>query len=522
MSKTMRCIHRSILSIIKLKQARSANRPIRYAHTQCGPNKGIVLGLYKGEGEKDPKLTSEGEKFDDRVQGKISELVREMGMNGELGKGKLFSYVDSEFKSVAVVGLGSEGAGFDEEEVLDIGMENVRVCSATGARALQIQNCMEVHIDSMEYPEQAAEGAALAVWRYNVNRRKSHRIKIPKLELYGKDVDAWTRGLFKAESQNLARRLTDTPANQMTPSIFAQATIDALCPCGVSVEVRSLDWIEGQHLNSFLMVAKGSCEPPVVLEINYCGTSPEDKPVVLVGSGLTFNSGGICLKKKKRMTLYRGACSGAAVCVAAIRAAAALSLPLNISAVIPLCENVPSGMAVKPGDLVTLLNGMTLAITNTDIAATLLLADPLLYAQTTYKPRMLVDVGSIAKGVSYGLCSSATGLWTNNSYLWKQFQKAGSLTGDRVWRLPLWKYFKELVSPKPTFDICNKGKGKGSSCLSAAVLHHLVPCIDWVHLDTRGTGLVARFAVPPYLLKNCMSGRPTRTLIQFLYQVACK
>lgn len=159
-----------------------------------------------------------------------------------------------------------------------------------GARSLQMQGCSEVFVDSMEYPEQAAEGSALAVWRYNDNKMKKNRTIIPKLDLYDSpEVDAWTRGLFKAEAQNLARRLSDAPGNQMTPTTFAQATVDALCPCGVTVEIRTMEWIEQQHLNSFLTVAKGSCEPPVLLEISYCGTTPEDKPVLLLGKGITFN-----------------------------------------------------------------------------------------------------------------------------------------------------------------------------------------------------------------------------------------
>ncbi|ALC41679.1 S-Lap8 [Drosophila busckii] len=519
------CMSRSMLSVLRHRQlcgaATSGVQQLQVRH-KCELN-GIVVGVYLKEGEKEPQLTPNGEKFDDRVGGKISELVRETGIDGKLGMGKLFSNLDKEFSHVAVIGVGKEGAGYNEEEVLDEGMENARVAAAAGARYLQYQGAQNVHVDSMEYPEQAAEGAAMAVWRYNANKRKQNRMQVPKLHMYGSsDVDAWTRGLFKAESQNLARRLADTPANQMTPSIFAQATIDALCPCGVSVEVRTMDWIEAQSLNSFLMIAKGSCEPPIVLEVTYCGSSPEDKPLLLLGQGLTFNSGGLCLKKKKGMDESRGACSGAAVCVATIRAAAALSLPINVSAVLPLCENMPSGMAVKPGDLVTLLNGKTFCIRNSALAGVVTMADPLLYAQATFKPKLVVDVATLAHGVRYGLGASSSGLWTNSPFLWKQFRKAGSLSGDRVWRMPLWKYFKALVQPNPTYDLCNLGIGPASSCLAAAMLHTLVPCLDWVHLDTRGTGLLAKHGVPPYLLRDRMTGRPTRTLIQFLYQMACK
>lgn len=152
------------------------------------------------------------------------------------------------------------------------------------------------------------------------------------------------------------------------------------------------------------------------------------------------------MRPPKGMDEYRGAMAGAAVVVATIRAAAALSLPINISAVIPLCENMPSGMACKPGDVVTLLNGKTLAIRDTDKAGVVVMADPLLYAQTTYKPRLVVDVATLGMGVVRAFGGGATGIFSNSHYIWKQFQKAGSLTGDRMWRLPLWQYYKKLVT----------------------------------------------------------------------------
>ncbi|XP_033253725.1 cytosol aminopeptidase-like, partial [Drosophila miranda] len=343
-------------------------------------------------------MTPSGEKFDDRVQGKITDLIRETGLSGQLGKGRVFMNVDAEFRAVAVVGVGQEGAGFNDLEMIEEGMENARVAAGVGARALQLQGCTDVFVKSMEYAEQAAEGSALAVWRYNTNKRRRDRTLIPKLELY------------------------DSP-NQMTPTIFAQSTVDSLCPCGVSVEVRSMDWIESKSLNSFLMVAKGSCEPPIILEIAYCGTAPEDKPILL-GKGITFNSGGLCLRPKDCLSMYRGCMSGAAACVGVIRAAAALSLPLNITALLPLCENMPSGMAAKPGDVVSLLNGKTLGFVDVSKAGVMAMADPLLYAQTIYKPRMVVDIATVGYAVCPALGGAAAGIFSNSNFVYKQFEKA--------------------------------------------------------------------------------------------------
>ncbi|EDW01092.1 cytosol aminopeptidase [Drosophila grimshawi] len=513
---------REIRVLKSAKRLLRAQQLYRTFSTRCDDPKGVVVGVYQKDGDKPIKSSEGGQLLDDDLGGSLMSLIRDRGMDGRPGKGLLFNGLDGEYSTVAVVGMGPADAGYNELEELDEGMENIRIAAGTGARALQVQGMVEVHVDGMDYPEQAAEGAALALWRYNINKLKKNRLVTPKLQMYGKgDNDAWVRGLFKAESQNLARRLSDTPANQMTPSIFAQATVDALCPCGVSVEVRSMDWIEDMSLNSFLMIAKGSCEPPLLLECTYCGTSPEDKSVLLLGQGLTFHSGGLCLKPKAGMHKYRGAMSGAALCVGVLRAAAALSLPMNITAVLPLCEHMPSGMAVKCGDVVTLLNGVTLGIKDVGKAPVVMMADPLLYAQANFKPKMVVSIGSVAKGVSYGLGGSATGLWSNSTYLAKQFRKAGSITGDRIWRMPLFRYFKQIVKKNTTYDMSNSGRGPASSCLAAAILHTLVPCLDWVHLDIRGTGMLTRVNPLPYLLRESMTGRPTRTVIQTLFQLAC-
>ncbi|XP_033251105.1 cytosol aminopeptidase-like [Drosophila miranda] len=234
--------------------------------------------------------------------------------------------VDAEFRAVAVVGVGQEGAGFNDLEMIDEGMENARVAVGVGARSLQLQGCTDVFVESMEYAEQAAEGSALAVG---------------------------TAHSFPNWSFN-----------------------------GVSVEVRSIDWIESKSLNSFLMVAKGSCEPPIILEIAYCGTAPEDKPILLLGKGITFNSGGLCLRPKDCLSMYRGCMSGAAACVGVIRAAAALSLPLHCCTA----------------------------------------------AATIYKPRMVVDIATVGYDVCPALGGAAAGIFSNSNFVYKQFEKAGALT----------------------------------------------------------------------------------------------
>ncbi|EDW47762.1 GM20256 [Drosophila sechellia] len=490
----------------------------------CGDGKtmarGVVVGLYQKEGDKDPKLTPAGHKIDQRVQGKLMKAICETKLDGRLGRGKVFHNIDAEFAAVAVVGVGLEGIGFNELEMLDEGMEFVRVAAGVGARSLQKQGITNVLVDGMDYAEQAAEGSQLAVWRFPDNLSKKNMPMVPTLELFeSPDHEGWTRASSRRRPR-IWRDAERCPRQLHDAYMFAQ-TWTTMCPCGITVEDSTKYCIEAQRLNAFVMIAKGSCEPPVLLELSYCGTAPDDKPILFVGKGITFNSGALNLRPCRGMDEYRGSMSAAACCVAMMRCIAALSLPINVTCIIPLCENMPSGMSAKPGDVVTLLNGKSMAIRDLDKAGVVVLSDPLLYGQKTYLPRLVVDIATLNTGVKKAFGGGATGIWSNSHYIWKQFQRAGSISGDRVWRLPLWQYYRRQVTDERAYDLSNNGRGLATSCLAAAILHELVPCVDWAHLDTRGTGLLTKYGLVPYLTKKRMTGRPTRTLVQFVYQMAC-
>lgn len=489
---------------------------------ECGRNvKGLVVGIYEPEIPTDgPKLTIYGERFDEKLNGKIMKMVQKADMCGQLYERKIFSNMHDEFRSVAVVGLGRETSGYCEIECVDDGRENVRIAAGIGARKLDEQGCTNIFIDPMEYPEQAAEGSALSIWKFQDN--VTQRLKFePKLELFeSPEIEPWNKGLIKAEAQNRVRRLNEMPANQLTPLSFAQEAVDALCPCGVNVEVRTSEWIETQKMTAFETIAKSSCQPAAFLEMKYCGTAAEEKPIVLIGQGLTYNSGGVCLKRGDGLSEYRACMAGAAIVVAVMRAASAMGLPLNITGLVPLCENMPSGLVARPDDIIKSMNGKTIAIQDTAEAGVLLLADALVYAQNNCKPKLVIDVATTAEDMGHSLGGSAAGVFTISQYLWDELFKAGTITGDRAWRMPLWDYFTQKTTNYSKFDISNRGFGLGGACKSAAILREFIPCMDWVHLEIFGVGMVSHNEINSYLKKGRMTGRPTRMLIQFLQQLA--
>lgn len=371
----------------------------------CGENKkvGLIVGIYEYPEEEKfiGKLTPSGEKYNRQCKNRIKDILRKIYPPPSMGEVRLFYDLDPEFTAVAVVGLGKECLGYDSFEQMDEGKEAIRIAAASGARSLQNIPIQKICVESFGHAESAAEGAALGVWLYQEKRKKENQLRIPQLELYDDcDWTGWQIGLQKAAAQNLARQLMDTPANLMTPTSFAQNAVEVLCKSGVNVEVKVKGWAETQKMNAFLACAKGSCEPPIFLELSYYGASREERPIVLIGKGITYNSGGICLKTRQEQKFMRGDMGGAACVVAATRAVAGLQLPINIRGLIPLCENMPGCAAMRPGDIVRAMNGKTIKVQTTDCAGRLVLADALVYAQSFW-PRLVKKLEIILKTLTF-------------------------------------------------------------------------------------------------------------------------
>ncbi|KAL4837827.1 hypothetical protein H8958_012693 [Nasalis larvatus] len=314
------------------------------------------------------------------------------------------------------------------------------------------------------------------------------------VKLYGSG-----KGVLFACGQNLARHLMETQANEMMPTRFAEIIEKNLKSANSKTEVhiRPRSWIEEQAMGSFLSVAKGSDEPPVFLEIHYKGSPNANKPpLVFVGKGITFDSGGISIKASANMDLMRADMGGAATICSGIVSAAKLNLPINITGLAPLCENMPSSKVNKLGDVVRARNGKTIRVDNTDAEGSLILADALCYVHT------------IALG------SGATGVFTNLSWLWNKLFEASIETGDRVWRMPLFKHYTRQIVDCQLADVNNVGKYRCvGACTAGAFLREFVTHPKWAHLDT--AGMMTSKDEVPYLQKG-MTGRPTRTLIDFL------
>ncbi|XP_062243745.1 cytosol aminopeptidase [Platichthys flesus] len=505
-----------MLLVRRVVQRTNPRRSFSASHSHLSHRKGLVLGVFEKEGEEAGlHLTEAATGFDQTVSGKLSELLTISGPALKKGGSRIFYGVHTDFPCVAVVGLGKSNAGVCGAENWDTGKENIRAAVSAGCRSLQDLEVNHVEVEGCGDAQSAAEGAALGLFHYD--QLKSKKKNKVTTQLHGSaDSVGWEKGVLYAEGQNLARLLMEGPANHITPTVFASIIEENLAGHAgrVTIKKRSQDWIEEQQMGAFLSVSRGSEEPPVFLEIHYNG-APEstEAPLLLVGKGITFDTGGISLKPSASMDEMRADMGGAATVCSSIVTAAALKLPVNIIGLAPLCENMPSGKATKPGDVVTAKNGKTIQVDNTDAEGRLVLADALCYGHT-FNPRAIVNVATLTGAMDVALGSAATGVFTNSDWLWEQLQKASVVTGDRVWRMPLFQHYTRQVTDCQLADVNNVGKysRSGGACTAAAFLREFVTAPHWAHLDI--AGVMSNKDEVPYLRKG-MSGRPTRTLVEF-------
>ncbi|MDF1646835.1 MAG: leucyl aminopeptidase [Legionellaceae bacterium] len=309
------------------------------------------------------------------------------------------------------------------------------------------------------------------------------------------------------------RDFANLPANQCTPSHIAKEAV-AFAKQHKSLSTRVLERKDMQKLgmNSFLSVSNGSDEPPKLVEIQYTGTHSDKAPIVLVGKGITFDSGGISLKPPKGMHEMKYDMAGAASVLGVIKACTLMKLPLNVTGLLACSENMPGGNATKPGDVITSMLGKTIEITNTDAEGRLVLCDTLTYAERL-KPELVIDIATLTGAVIVSLGRWASGLMTEDERLAELFEIAGRESCDPAWRLPLNSYYQEALE-SPVADMINASlDGEAGSLTAACFLSNFTKNFRWAHLDIAGTAWNTG-------KKHNATGRPVPLLMNLLRHLA--
>ena len=306
----------------------------------------------------------------------------------------------------------------------------------------------------------------------------------------------------------LARDLANLPPNVCTPTYLGGRALQ-LAKEFPSIKAKVFDEssIKALKMGAFLAVTQGSEEPPRLIVCEYRGAGKSMAPICLVGKGITFDSGGISLKDPPAMDEMKFDMSGGATVLGALRAVAALKLKLNVVAIVAAAENMPSGSAVKPADIVTTMSGQTVEILNTDAEGRLVLCDCITYSRR-YKPAAVIDVATLTGACIVALGNHTSGLMSNSEPLAQELESAGIRADDRAWRLPIGEEYVEQL--KSNFaDIANVGGREGGACTAASFLWKFAKDLEWAHLDVAGTAWLGG-------AQKGSTGRPVPLLVDFL------
>ena len=360
----------------------------------------------------------------------------------------------------------------------------------------------EIFLDNEELSDQQdsfilniCEGIKLKNYvfdKYYIDKNEKHKIYLQNINVYANNLNVKKKFSDREkiiDSTHFARDLVSEPGNSLNPENFV-LTCKELEALGIKVKILDKDQLKKLGMNSILAVGQGSCSGTyaVIMEWNGAKSSKiKDRPLAFIGKGVTFDTGGINLKPSgPSITMMKYDMGGAAVVTGLIKSLAKRKAKVNAIGVIGLAENMPSGHAQRPGDVITSMSGQTIEVDNTDAEGRLLLADIMWYAQEKFKPKVMVDLATLTGAIIVALGHHCAGLFSNNDKLSKQLLDAGEEVGEKVWRLPLDEFYDELINSKIA-DIRNIGRGGAGSITAAQFLKRFVKndCA-WAHIDIAG------------------------------------
>ncbi|MDR5170241.1 leucyl aminopeptidase [Methylobacillus flagellatus] len=477
----------------------------------------VVVGVFEAR-----KFSDAAAALDRASDGYLGNILRTGDIDGKPGSTLLLHSVPGVAAGrVLLVGLGKER---------ELNERSYRQALRAAVKALGSLDAADAATFLAEVPvkkrdvawrvAQVVEVAADSTYRFDRFKTKTANGKkgIAKLQVHvaqRSDVAAGEAGLRQgkalAAGVSFAKDLGNLAPNYCTPTYLAEQAKALSKSHGLQVEVLEKADIEKLGMGSFLGVTQGSVQPPKLIVLQHKKGKKSQKPVVLVGKGITFDTGGISLKPGADMDEMKYDMCGAASVLGTFKAIAELDLPLNVVGIIPTCENMPDGNATRPGDVLTSMSGQTIEVLNTDAEGRLILCDALTYAER-FEPQAVVDVATLTGACVIALGHHASGLFSNKDSLAEELLEAGNEAQDRAWRLPLWDDYQPQLDSNFA-DMANIGGRAGGSITAACFLSRFAKKYDWAHLDIAGTAWKSG-------KEKGATGRPVPLLTEFLKQRA--
>ncbi|MBI5920082.1 MAG: leucyl aminopeptidase [Betaproteobacteria bacterium] len=473
----------------------------------------VVIGVFEPR-----KLSLPGDVINQAADNYVTNLLRRGDMEGKPGSTLLLHNVPGTLcDRVLLVGLGKEKDFRDKE---------FRDAVATATRTLNEIGAFDACLTLTELPvkkrdlswriRQTVLMVGEALYRFDRFKSKKDEVRRPlrkitltvesRSDLTAAEA-ARSQGQAIVAGMNLAKDLGNLPGNICTPTYLAEQALELRKAHSLKVEVLERADMEKLGMGSLLSVTRGSHQPPKFIVLRHDGGKKGGKPVVLVGKGITFDSGGISLKPGPEMDEMKYDMSGAASVLGTMKAIALMALPANVVGLIPTVENMPGGNASRPGDIVTSMSGQTIEILNTDAEGRLILCDALTYAER-YEPACVIDIATLTGACVIALGHVASGLFANDDALAREILHAGQNAYDRAWQLPLWDDYQEQLK-SPFADMANIGGRPAGTVTAACFLSRFAKKFHWAHLDVAGTAWKSGE-------KKGSTGRPVPLLTHFL------
>ncbi|HXV46873.1 MAG TPA: leucyl aminopeptidase [Nitrososphaera sp.] len=477
----------------------------------------LVIGVFEGEQD-----FTQSKELDPLVFASIKETLENKEFRGTAGSSILvYTHGKGPMKKVMLLGLGKK------EKFTD---ENARICAGRAAQKarelgvkefsiLQFSNLDEGLIEAM------TEGVTLAL--YSFDKYKEAKEPAAKIEevsiLINSDSPKFQSVADKAslvvDAVNFARDTANLPPNDCSPAQLASTALSIAQEYGMKARVLDRYELENMGMGGIVAVGKGSNNPPKLIILEYTGNNDpqQQKPYLLVGKAVTFDTGGISIKPGEKMDEMKFDKCGGCTVLAVMRAVASMKLAVNVVGVVPSVENMPSSTSYRPGDIIRMYNGKTVEVLNTDAEGRMILADALAYGIATYGPKAVIDLATLTGAAIIALGANVAALVGTNKQLADRLRKLAEKTGEKMWELPLYDEFHDQI--KSNFaDIKNIGGRPGGAITAAAFLSNFTNGAPWVHVDIAGTAWTQDGTHEKSYNPKGATGFGVRTLVKLLME----
>ena len=477
----------------------------------------VIVGVYESK-----KLSDAAQAIDDASSGFIAKILERGDMDGKLDATLMLHHVPgAACERVLLVGLGKED-DFAEKQYCKAVRAAIKALAKSGASDATtfLAELPVKKLSTRRKVAYMAEATLDATYQFDAIKRKKEASAEPVKKgiatlnvnvVQASEIADAQAGLAEGQALaagvSLAKDLGNLPPNVCTPTYLAEQALALANTYGFKVEVLERDALQALGMGSFLGVSQGSEEPPKFIIMQHLKGEKSQKPVVLVGKGITFDTGGISLKPGSEMDEMKYDMCGAATVLGTFKAIAAMDLSLNVIGVIPTCENMPDGRAIRPGDVLTSMSGLTIEVLNTDAEGRLILCDALTYSER-FEPSAVIDIATLTGACVIALGHHASGLFSNNDALAQELLQAGEMSLDRAWHMPMWDDYQPLLDSNFA-DMANIGGRAAGSITAACFLSRFAKKYEWAHLDIAGTAWKSG-------KEKGGTGRPVPLLTEFL------